>query len=203
MIIRKRFQLVALAVAAVIATTGFFLVSALSSSAESAGDAAILEKGGNINLGLRYAQRGKGPMLAGAPTAIYGKIMPYRDALQATGSSAAQMGSSQVWKLDRPVHVYVFEGEIYDIDPRTSNVTDWAQKIVIVDEEVGGAFEEVTTRSASMIDVSEFFPLSIRDDQKDVPPREIGSFNRPAPVPAEPATPAPPAPTKTPVPPAQ
>ena len=104
------------------------------------------------------------------------------------------MGSSQVWKLDRPVHVYVFEGEIYDIDPRTSNVTDWAQKIVILDEEVGGSFEEITTRSASRIDVSEFLPLSIREDQKDVPPREVGRFNRPAAIPEPAATPAPPAP---------
>ena len=189
--------------AAVIAITEFFWVSALSSSAESAGDAAILEEGGNINLGLRYAQKGRGPVLAGAPTAIYGKIMPYRDALGATGSSAANKGSSQAWKLDRPVHVYVFEGEIYNIDPRTSDVTDWAQKIVILDEEVGGSFEEITTRSASRIDVSEFLPLSIREDQKDVPPREIGRFNRPAAIPEPAATPAPPAPTATPVPPAQ
>ena len=191
MIIRKRFQLIAFAVTAVIAITGFFLVSALSSSAEFTGDAAILEEGGNINLALRNARTGRGPMLEGDPTAIYGKIMRYRDALEATGRNLAHEGSSQAWKLDRPVHLYVFEGEIYSLDPRTSDVSDWTQKIVILDEEVGGSFREITTRSASRIDVSELLPLSIREDQKDVPPRKLGSFNRPPIIPAERATPAP------------
>ena len=109
MIIRKRFQFVAFAVAAVIAITGFFLVSALSSSAESTGDAAILEEGGNINLALRNARTGWGPMLKGDPTAIYGKIMLYRDALEGVGVNVAHEGSSQAWKLDRPVHLYVFD----------------------------------------------------------------------------------------------
>lgn len=89
---------------------------------------------------------------------------------------------------------YVFEGEIYSIDSRMSDVSDWAQAIVILDEEVGGSFREIATRSASRIDVSELLPLSIREDQKDVPPRKVGSFNRPPIIPAERATPAPPAP---------
>ena len=191
MIIRKRFQLAAFVVAAVIATTGFFLVSALSSSAQSSGDAAILEEGGNINWALREARKGIGPMLEGEPTAIYGKIMLYRDALEATGRNVAHEGSSQAWKLDRPVHLYVFEGEIYSIDPRMSDVSDWAQKITIIDEETGYTFGEITTRSASRIDVSDLFLLSIREDQRDVPPRKIGSFDRPPIIPAERATPAP------------
>jgi hypothetical protein len=163
MIIRKRFQFVAFAVAAVIAITGFFLVSALSSSAESTGDAAILEKGGNINWALREARTGIGPFLKGDPTAIYGKIMPYRDALEATGRNLAHEGASQAWKLDRPVHLYVFEGEIHDLDPRTSDISDWAQKIIILDEETGGPFREGAHRSVVRIDVSDLLPLSIRE----------------------------------------
>jgi hypothetical protein len=83
-IIRKRYQLVAFALVAVAAIAAFWLVGPLSSTADSQGDTAILEEGGNINLALREAQKGIGASIVGDPTAIYGKIMTYSAALEAS-----------------------------------------------------------------------------------------------------------------------
>ncbi len=197
MIAKKRFQLVAFAVTAVVAITAFLLGNTLSSSAESNGETATLEEGGNINWALLLARKGRGPTLVGDPTAIYGKIMTYSDAVAAAGVPMGAEGASVAWRLDRPVHLYVFEGNILDSDPRTSHVDDWAQKIIIIDEARGHHFGEITHRLAVKVDVSEFLPLSIRDDQKDVPHREIENLRTwPTPVPAAPATPAPSAPAE-------
>ena len=193
MIVRKRYQLVALAVTAVAAITAFLLVSPLK-SAGSHGDTAILEEGGNINLALHEAQNGMGPLIVGDPTAIYGKIMTYSAALKAAGARVVFEGESEVWKFDRPVHLYLFEGDIFDADPRTSNVSDWAQKVVILDAETGYPFREATHRVAGKVYVSQFLPLSIRDNTRGVPPREIKSLNLPLTIPAAAATPAPRAP---------
>jgi hypothetical protein len=192
MIVRKKYQLVALAVTAVAAITAFLLVSPLTSGG-SHGDAAILEEGGNINLALREAQKGIGPSIVGDPTAIYGKITTYSGALKAAGVGVV-FGESEVWKLDRPVHLYLFEGDITDADPRSSNISDWAQKVVILDAATGNPFLEATHRAVTRLDVSQFLPLSIRDYTRGVPPREIKRFNLPLTIPAAPATPAPRAP---------
>ena len=135
----KRFLPTALAVVVLLAITGFVLVSTLSGSSEAPGDADILERGDNMNLALSQARNGMGAIL-GEPTAIYGGIMPYRDALEAIGSNVAHEGSSQRWRLDRPVYLYVFEGPMHDPDPRVSNITDWAQKFVTLDAETGSPF---------------------------------------------------------------
>ncbi len=74
------------------------------------GDAAVLEEGRNINWAISLAQSGRGPSIVGEPTSVYGGIMTYRAALKAIGP-AAEPGSSQDWKLDRKVYVYLFEGE--------------------------------------------------------------------------------------------
>lgn len=194
MMTKRGFRLGAVAVAVVAAITAFLLVSALSGSADSTGGTATLEEGGNINLALREAQQGRGPSLVGNPTAIYGKIMTYRDALEAIGANAAHVGASQAWRLDRTVHLYVFEGNILDADPKTSDVSDWAQIITIADADTGYPFRQRASRSVSRIDVAQFLPLSMRDDAKDVPPREIESLNLPLEIPVDRATPAPPAP---------
>ena len=199
MIIGKRFQLVALGVLAMAAVAAFFLVNTLSSSAKSDGETVTLEEGGNINWALLLARTGRGPTLVGDPTAIYGKIMTYSDVGKATGSLVRSEGDSYAWRFDRSVLVYVFEGDFFDSDPRTSDVSDWTQKIVLVDEEKGYPFRETTHRLAGKIDVSPFLTLSIRDDQKDVPPRGIDDEdrrNQPTAVPADPATPAPTAPAE-------
>ncbi len=162
-------------------------------------EAAILEEGGNINLALREAQNGMGPSVVGDPTAVYGKIMTYSAAVKAAGSTAVD-GESQAWKFDRPVYLYLFEGDITDADPRTSNVTDWAQKAVILDAETGSPFMEITHRAITKVDVFQFLPLLIRDNTKGVPPREIKSLNRPPVVAVEPATAAPKPPSGTPTP---
>ena len=153
-------------------------------------ETSVLEEGGNINLALREAQKGMGPSIVGDPTAVYGKIMTYSDAFKAAGSTARE-GESQAWKFDRPVYLYLFEGVITDADPRTRNTTDWAQKVVIFDAETGAPFGEITHRAVTKLDVSQFLPLTIRDNTKGVPPREVKSLNRPAPIPVAPATPAP------------
>jgi len=152
-------------------------------------ETSILEEPGNINLALREAQNGMGPSIVGDPAAVYGKIMTYTAALKAGGSNGRE-GESQAWKFDRLVYLYLFEGDIADGDPRTSSVTDWAQKIVIIDAETGSPFTEITHREPGRLSVSQFLPLTIRDDTKGVPPREIKSLNRPPPIPVGMATPA-------------
>ena len=67
MMTKRGFRLGAVAVAVVAAITAFLLVSSLSGSADSTGDTATLEKGGNINLALREAQQGRGPFACGQP----------------------------------------------------------------------------------------------------------------------------------------
>ncbi len=192
---RKRFQVVAFAVIAMAAITAFLLTNPLSSSAESEGETAILEEGGNMNWALRLARRGPTPTLVGDPTAIYGKIMTYGDAGTVAGSLVVSEGDSQAWRFGRTVLVYVFEGDFVHGDPRTRDVDDWAQKIIVIDEEKGYQFRDTTHRVVAKIDVSPLLPLSIRDDQKDVPPRGIDhDEDQPPLVPADPATPAPPPP---------
>ena len=93
---------------------------------------------------------------------------------------------------------YLFEGDFTDADPRTSDVTDWAQKVVILDAETGSSFREITHRVLTKLDVSQFLPLTIRDNIEGVPPREIKSLNRPPPIPVAAATPAPKASEETP-----
>ena len=168
-------------------------------------ETSILEEPGNINLALREAQNGMGPSIVGDPAAVYGQIMTYTAALKAGGSNGRE-GESQAWKFDRLVYLYLFEGDIADGDPRTSSVTDWAQKVVIIDAETGSPFTEITHREPGRLSVSQFLPLTIRDDTKGVPPREIKSLNRPPTIPVGMATPASkpvrttPAPTATPAP---
>lgn len=162
-------------------------------------ETSILEEGGNINLALREAQKGRGPSIIGDPTAVYGMIMTYSAAVKAAGSKAVD-GESQAWKFDRLVYLYLFEGDIFDPDPRTRNTTDWAQKVVILDAETGAPFSEITHRVITKLDVSQFLPLTIRDNTKGVPPREIKSLNRPPPIPVARATPAPKPPDETPIP---
>ncbi len=190
-IIRKRYQLVAFALVAVAAIAAFWLVGPLNSTAGSQGDTAILEEGGNINLALRQAQKGMGPSIVGDPTAIYGKIMAYSAALEAVGEKPESLGDSQAWKLDRTVYLYLFEDHMVDSDPRTRDVSDWAHKVIILDAETGSPFIEITHRETTKLDVTQFLSLTIRDNTKGVPPREIKSLNRPPPIPVEPATPAP------------
>ena len=190
MIIRKRYGLVALALVAVAAMAAFWLVGGpLRSTADSQGDTAILEEGGNINLALREAQKGIGASIVGKPTAIYGKVMSYSAALEAGGSRVVD-GDSQAWTFDRPVYLYLFEGHIFDIDPRTHNTSDWEQKIVIFDAETGFPFREIAHRETTKLDVTQFLPLTIRENARGVPPREIEGFDLPEEVPVAPATPA-------------
>ena len=122
-------------------------------AAGSDSETSILEEGGNINLALREAQNGMGPSIVGDPAAIYGMIMPYSAAVRAAGSKVVD-GESQAWKFDRLVYLYLFEGEIFDPDPRTRNTTDWAQKLVILDAETGSPFMEITHRAPAKLDVS-------------------------------------------------
>ena len=161
-------------------------------------DTSILEEGGNINLALREAHQGMGPSIVGDPTAVYGVIMTYSAAVKAAGSKIV-VGESQAWKFDRLVYLYLFEGDIFDPDPRTRNTTDWAQKIVILDAETGAPFREITHRVLTKLDVSQFLPLTIRDNTKGVPPREIKSLNQPPPIPMARATPAFKPPDETPI----
>ena len=107
-------------------------------------DAAILEEGRNINWALSLAQSGRGPSIIGDPTAVYGRIMTYRAALEAVGSGV-RPGPSQAWKLDREVYVYLFEGEFTDSMTGTQLVTDWAQTIIFIDAETGEYYAEVPT----------------------------------------------------------
>ena len=192
MLARKRFQLAAVAVMAVAAIAGFLLVNTFSSSAaESSREIDILEEGGSINLALWLARKSKGPTLVGDPTAIYGRVMTYRDTTTAPWSSGSSDGPSAAWRLDRTVLVYLFEGKFFDADPRLRDIDDWVQQIHIIDEEKAYPFGHSTRRLAAKSDVSPFLLLSIREDQKDVPRRKIGSFNWPPAVPADPATRAP------------
>ena len=140
-----------------------------------------------------------GPSIVGDPTAVYGMIMTYSAAVKAAGSKVVD-GESQAWKFDRLVYLYLFEGDIFDPDPRTRNTIDWAQKVVILDAETGAPFREITHRVFTKLDASRFLPLTIRDNIKGVPPREIKSLNRPPRIPVARATPAPKPPDETPTP---
>ena len=186
--------LVALALVLLAACTQAAAISAPVAGSDE--ETSILEEGGNINLALREAQKGMGPSIVGDPTAVYGKIMTYSAALKAAGSRGLE-GDSQAWKFDRLVYLYLFEGDIFDPDPRTRNVTDMAQKVVILDAETGAPFREITHRAVTKLDVSQFLPLTFRDNTKGVPPREIKGLNRPPPIPVARATPAPKPPEET------
>jgi len=126
----------------------------------------------------------------GDPAAVYISILTYSVAVKAAGSSGRD-GESQAWKFDRPGYLYQFEGDIADADPRTSQVTDWAQVIFILAAETGSSFRRVAHRAITAVDVSQFIPLTISDSIEGVPPREIKSLNRPPPVSVPSATQAP------------
>ena len=152
-------------------------------------DTAILEEGRNINWALSLAQSGRGPSIIGDPTAVYGRIMTYRAALEAVGSGV-RPGPSQAWKLDREVYVYLFEGELTDSMTGTELVTDWAQKFVMFDAETGKSYSETTRREPARRAVPQLQPIRILDHVKGVAPREV-NINRTPPVAEPPATAAP------------
>ena len=188
---------VALVVLALVLLASCTQVSAIPPPVDGSDEeTSILEEGGNINLALREAQKGMGPSMVGDPAAVYGRITTYSAALEAAGSRGTE-GESQAWKFDRLVYLYLFEGDIFDPDPRTRNVTDMAQKVVILDAETGAPFREITHRAVTKLDVSQFLPLTFRDNTKGVPPREIKDLNRPPPILVARATPAPKPPEET------
>ena len=187
LIARRKIRLAAFALIAAAGIAAFFLVSGFG-AAGSHGEASTLEEGGNLNLALQQAQNGRGPSIVGDPAAVYGRILTYSAAAKAAGSSRRD-GESQAWKFDRPVYLYLFEGDIADADPRTSQVTDWAQVILIFDAETGSSFRGVAHRAITAVDVSQFLPLTISDSIKGVPSHEIKSLNRPPPVLVASATP--------------
>ena len=152
-------------------------------------DAAILEEGRNINWALSLAQSGRGPSIIGDPTAVYGRIMTYRAALEAVGSGV-RPGPSQAWKLDREVYVYLFEGEFTDSMTGTELVTDWAQTIIFIDAETGEYYGSTDIRESARRDVTQLQPIRILDHVKGVAPREV-NINRTPPVAEPPATAAP------------
>ena len=140
---------------------------------------------------LSLAQSGRGPSIIGDPTAVYGRIMTYRAALEAVGSGV-RPGPSQAWKLDREVYVYLFEGEFTDSMTGTQLVTDWAQKsIIFIDAETDEYYAEVPTiREPARRDVSQLQQIRIHDHVKGVAPREV-NIDRTPPVAEPPATVAP------------
>ena len=135
-------------------------------------DAAILEEGRNINWALSLAQSGRGPSIIGDPTAVYGRIMTYRAALEAVGSGV-RPGPSQAWKLDREVYVYLFEGEFTDSMTGTELVTDWAQTIIFIDAETGEYYGSTDIRESARRDVTQLQPIRILDHVKGVAPRGV------------------------------
>ncbi|MCH7737855.1 MAG: hypothetical protein IH872_10720 [Chloroflexi bacterium] len=157
----------------------------------STADKAILEEGGNINGALQIAQNSRGPSIEGEPAAIYGKIMKYEDAVKGFGSLVVALGESQAWKFDRPVHVYLFEGDFTSTKIGTSQVSDWVQTILIIDAETGTLMQRTTHRLAGKIDTSQFLTLEVRESIKGVPARDVTSLDRPVEVPVAAATPAP------------
>ncbi len=151
------------------------------------GDAAVLEKGRNINWAISLPQSGRGPSIVGEPTAVYGGIMSYRAALEAIGP-AAEPGSSQDWKLDREVYVYLFEGEFTDAMTGTQLVTDWAQTVVFFDAETGNSYGITYIREPSRRDVSRLQPIRLLDHEKGVEPRGTVGADHTPPVAEPPAT---------------
>ena len=191
MVFTKNFQFVALAVVVAAAAVMAFFYLGQPTTAGPTGDKAVLEDGGNINLALQLAQNSRGPTIEGEPTAIYGKIMKYQDAVNAVGSSVVSEGESQAWKSDRPVHVYLLEGDFNTTRIGNDYVSDWVQTILIIDSETGTLMQRTTHRLAGKIDTSGFSPIEILENTKGVPAREVTSFDRPEAVPAAEATPAP------------
>jgi hypothetical protein len=186
----KTFQIVALAVVVAAAVLAFLYFSQ-PTTAGSTGDRAILEDGGNINRALEIAQNSRGPSIEGEPTGIYGKIMKYQDAVKAFGSLVVSQGESQAWKFERPVHVYLLEGDFTNMRIGDDFISDWAQTILIVDAETGTLMLRTTHRLAGKIDTSGFAQLEILENTKGVPAGEVTSFDRPEVVPVSAATPAP------------
>lgn len=115
------------------------------------------------------------------PAAVCSGISTYSAAVKAAGSSGRD-GESQTWKFDRPGYLYLFEADIADADPRTTQVTDGAQVILILAAETDSSFRRVAHQAITAVDVSQFLPLTISDSIEGVPPREIMSLNRPSPV---------------------
>jgi hypothetical protein len=185
----KTFQIVALAVVVAAAVLAFLYFNQ-HTTAGSTGDRAILEEGGNFNRALEIAQNSRGPSIEGAPTAIYGKIMKYQDVVNAFGSSSVSEGESQAWKFERPVHVYLLEGDFTDTRIGSDYVSDWVQTILIIDEETGTLMRRTTHRLARKVDTSGFAQLEILENTKGVPAREVTSFDLPEVVPVSAATPA-------------
>lgn len=155
-----------------IANIASFAVLLILLVACRSGDDAVLEEGRNINWALSLAQSGRGPTIIGDPTAVYGGIMTYRAALEAVGPMA-EPGSSQAWKLDREVYVYLFEGEFTDSLTGTELVTDWVQTIVIFDAETGEYFQGIDIREPSRRDMSRLQPVRLLDHEKGVEPRGV------------------------------
>ena len=134
LIARRKIPLAAFALIAAAGIAAFFLVSGFG-AAGSHGEASTLEEGGNLNLALQQAQNGRGHPLSATRSQSTCSA-----AVKAAGSTGRD-GESQAWKSDRPVYLYLFEGDIAAADLRPSQVTDWAQVILIFNAETGSPSE--------------------------------------------------------------
>ncbi len=102
MIARSKLSLGGLLAATVVGVAAVLLVGSLGLAGHSE-ETSTLEEGPNIDRALQIAQTGRGPKIAKEPTAVYGKVMKYGEALDAAVGPKVEFGESQAWKLDRTV----------------------------------------------------------------------------------------------------